>query len=58
MPLSPLRLYPDNKVREANMEHNWVLSAPDGPHLATWTLQSGYSPRHTLPISILSMTWG
>ena len=32
---------PDSKVRGTNMRPTWVLSAPDGPMLATWTLLSG-----------------
>ena len=31
---------PDNKIHGANMGPNWVLSAPDGPMLAQWTLLS------------------
>ena len=34
--------YPDNKVHGAKMGPIWVLPAPDGPHLAPWTLLSGY----------------
>ena len=29
--------HPDSKVHGANMGPTWVLSAPDGPHLAPWT---------------------
>ena len=32
--------YPDSKVHGANMGPTWVLSAPDGPLLAPWTLLS------------------
>ena len=32
---------PDSKVHGANMGPTWVLSAPDGPHVAPWTLLSG-----------------
>ena len=32
---------PDDKVHGANMGPTWVLSAPDGPMLAPWTLLSG-----------------
>ena len=32
---------PDSKVHGANMGPTWVLSAPDGPMLAPWTLLSG-----------------
>ena len=34
--------FPDSKVHGTNMEPTWVLSAPDGPMLAPWTLLSGY----------------
>ena len=34
--------YPDNKLHGAKMGPTWVLPAPDGPHLAPWTLLSGY----------------
>ena len=40
---------PDSNVYGANMGPTWVLSAPDGPLLAPWTLLSGMVPReHTL----------
>ena len=42
--LSPLcgkMVFPDSKVHGANMVPTWVLSAPDGPMLAPWTLLSG-----------------
>ena len=32
---------PDNKIHGANMGPTWVLSSPDGPMLAPWTLLSG-----------------
>ena len=32
------RQYPDSKVDGANMEHTWVLSAPDGPHVGPMNL--------------------
>ena len=32
---------PESKVHGANVGHTWVLSAPDGPHVASWTLLSG-----------------
>ena len=32
---------PDGKVHVSNMGPTWVLSAPDGPMLAPWTLLSG-----------------
>ena len=32
---------PDNKVRGANMGPTWVLSAPDGPHIAPMKLAIG-----------------
>ena len=32
---------PDSKIHGANMGPIWVLSAPDGPMLAPWTLLSG-----------------
>ena len=35
---------PDGKVHGANMGPTWVLSAPDGPMLAPWTLLSGELP--------------
>ena len=35
---------PDSKVRGANMGPTWVLPAPDGPHIAPWTLLSGTRP--------------
>ena len=40
---SPLkaRTHPDSKVHGANMGPTWVLSAPDGPMLAPWTLFQG-----------------
>ena len=37
-----LDTYPDSKVHGAIMGPTWVLSAPDGPMLATWILLSGY----------------
>ena len=41
--VTSLNPYPDSKVRGANMGPNWVLSAPDGPHvgpmnLAIWVM--------------------
>ena len=30
---------PDSKVHEANMGPTWVLSAPDGPHVAPYHLK-------------------
>ena len=33
--------HPDSKVHGDNMGPTWVLSAPDGPMLAPWTLLSG-----------------
>ena len=30
----PHNTFPDNKVHEANVRPSWVLSAPDGPHVA------------------------
>ena len=30
--------FPDSKVHAANMEHTWVLSAPDGPHVGPMNL--------------------
>ena len=35
--------YPDSKVHGANTGPNWVLSAPDGPHVGPMKLLSGYS---------------
>ena len=35
------KVIPDSKVHGANMGLTWVLSAPDGPMLAPWTLLSG-----------------
>ena len=32
------RRIPDNKVHGANMRPNWVLSAPDGPHVGPMNL--------------------
>ena len=32
---------PDSKVHGGNMGPTWVLSVPDGPMLAPWTLLSG-----------------
>ena len=32
---------PDSKVYVANMGPTWVLSAPDGPHVAPSTLKLG-----------------
>ena len=32
---------PDSKIIGANMGPTWVLSAPNGPMLSTWTLLSG-----------------
>ena len=32
---------PDNKVHGANMVPTWILSVPDGPMLAPWSLLSG-----------------
>ena len=40
--LSYVDTYPESKVHEANMGPTWVLSAPDGPMLAPWSLLSGY----------------
>ena len=37
----PKGRYPDSKVHGANMGPTWVLSTPDGPMLAPWTLLSG-----------------
>ena len=34
-------IIPDSKVHGANKGPTWVLSAPDGPMLAPWTLLSG-----------------
>ena len=39
--LPKLEPSPDTKVHGANMGPTWVLSAPDGPMLAPWTLLSG-----------------
>ena len=36
----------ESKVHGANMGPTWVLSAPDGPMLAPWTLLSGMSSIH------------
>ena len=33
--------HPGSKVHGANMGPTWGLSAPDGPHVGPWTLQSG-----------------
>ena len=50
---------PDSKVHGANMGPTWVLSAPDGPMLAQWTLLSGniwgvyISPKYGLPLPLL-----
>ena len=35
-----LSVSPDSKVHGANMASAWVLSAPDGPMFAPWTLLS------------------
>ena len=40
--ISISNIYPTNKVHGANMGPTWVLSAPDDPMLAPWTLLSGY----------------
>ena len=37
------RRVPDSNILGTNMGPTWVLSAPDGPMLATWTLLSGVS---------------
>ena len=42
---------PESKVHGANMGPTWVLSTPDGPMLAPWTLLSstaGGYPRYVL----------
>ena len=39
---SSMSLHPDSKVHGANMGPTWVLSVPDGPMLAPWTLLSGW----------------
>ena len=46
--------YPDSKVHGANMEPSLVLSAPDGPMLAPWTLLLGYSEI----ARFMGPTWG
>ena len=38
---------PDSKGHGTNMGPTWVLSAPDGPMLAPWTLLSG-TQGHTI----------
>ena len=42
--------FPDSKVHGANMGPTWVLSAPDGPMSAPWTLLSRLIPLK-VPIS-------
>ena len=42
---------PDSKVHGANMGPNWVLSAPDGPHVGLMNLAIGYSFK-IMPIHI------
>ena len=37
-----LNTHPHSKVHGANMWPTWVMSAPDGPMLAQWTLLSGH----------------
>ena len=39
--------YPDSNVHGANKGPTWLLSAPDGPILAPWTLLSGYTKQKT-----------
>ena len=41
MPVSKPESNPNNKVHGASMGPTWVLSAPDGPHVGSWTLLSG-----------------
>ena len=36
-----LQNIPDSKVHGANMGPNWVLSAPDGPHVGPMNLAIG-----------------
>ena len=43
---------PDSKVHGANMGPTWVLSAPDGPMLAPWTLLSGITRTSDEPSSL------
>ena len=53
-PLAKLRssyktnITPDSKVHGDNMGPTWALSAPDGPHVDTWTLLSGTFFRCTM----------
>ena len=35
------KITPDSKVHRSNIGPNWVLSAPDGPHVDPWSLLSG-----------------
>ena len=49
---------PDSKPHGANMGPTWVLSAPDGPHVARWTLLWGISMLHwTFLLDIYSVVW-
>ena len=57
LPRSSLKhINPDSNIHGANMGPTWVLSAPDGPMLAPWTLLSGKS---TLPVmaTCCTITW-
>ena len=39
---SLIHTHPDSKVHGDYIGPTWVLSAPDGPHIGTWTLLSGH----------------
>ena len=53
--LGSIRL-PDSKVLGASMGHNWVLSAPDGPHVGPMNLAIGAVIHNNFTISVTSET--
>ena len=44
------QMTPDSKVHGANIGPTWVLSAPDGPHIAPWE----YHPAMTTAVATMS----
>ena len=48
---------PDSKIHGDNMGPTWVLSAPDGPMLAPWTLLSGITYSSTRQSTVWSNVW-
>ena len=51
-PKAPCESHPDSKVHGANMGPNWVLSAPDGPHVGPINLVNRADHEHCIQYAV------